>query len=325
MNVCFIGHFQGSRDEGVRSMAKEIFKLFEDSNHNVISIDIHNWIKKLHSIRKFNPTIIHFILNPTMPGLLVVRVFSIIFPNSKIIVSCIQPSIKDHWLLNNQRIDLALVQDDSIQVLLTNRSIKTKKFYNFVDIERFTPVSNERKIELRKKYEIPLDKFLIVHLGSLKQERNISLLVKLKETIDCNVLLIGRENEPIDAGIYDQLVDSGCFVWIKHFDRINDIYNMADCYVFPTVNDKACISTPLSVLEAMSCNIPIVTTRFGALPSIFHEGNGYFYFDTIDDAVSQLEKVVEANELVETRSMVEGYSKINAYNTLNEIFREVSI
>ena len=36
--------------------------------------------------------------------------------------------------------------------------------------------------------------------------------------------------------------------------------------MFSTVDPKACIETPLSVLEALSCNIPVITTKFGSLP-----------------------------------------------------------
>lgn len=325
MNICYVGHYQGSRDEGVRLMAKEIFKLFNESSHNVIAVDIHGWVKALRAINKFNPTVIHFVLNPTIPGLLIVRIFSSLFRNSKIIVSCIQPAIRDHWLLKSQNIDLALVQDDPTQLLLSKNSIKTRFFYNFIDMKKFSPVLKEKKIALRMKYGIPQDAFLLLHLGSLTQGRSISQLAEIKELVNCDVLIIGRENEPIDSKIYNRLVESGCLVWISHFDNINDIYNMVDCYVFPTWDADACISTPLSVLEAMACNIPIISRRFGALPSIFNEGNGFYYYDSIDDATVILDKIMSATEKVATRTMVEEFSKIKAYDTLNDIYRTVSI
>ena len=70
---------------------------------------------------------------------------------------------------------------------------------------------------------------------------------------------------------------------------------MSDCYVFPTVHKKACIETPLSVLEAMACNLPIVSTRFGALPTIFNEGSGLFFTENVEHIPQILLDVKNSN------------------------------
>jgi len=60
----------------------------------------------------------------------------------------------------------------------------------------------------------------------------------------------------------------------EYVPNIEEIYNLADCYVFPTFKRHNCIDMPLSVMEAMACNIPVISTKFGGLPKIFKEGNG---------------------------------------------------
>jgi len=42
-------------------------------------------------------------------------------------------------------------------------------------------------------------------------------------------------------------------------------------------DEQAAVGIPLSVLEAMSCNLPVVTTRFGGLPQMLLRGSGLFF------------------------------------------------
>ena len=41
---------------------------------------------------------------------------------------------------------------------------------------------------------------------------------------------------------------------------IASYYRAADCYVFPVLSGEGAIALPLSVLEAMACNLPVVST-----------------------------------------------------------------
>ena len=109
-------------------------------------------------------------------------------------------------------------------------------------------------------------------MASMQKERNLDIFKTIQKDDGYQVVIVGRETEIADKQLMRELQEAGCLVWIKHFSNIEDIYNLADCYVFPTIQEKACIESPLSVLEAMACNLPVVTTRFGALASIFGEG-----------------------------------------------------
>ena len=60
----------------------------------------------------------------------------------------------------------------------------------------------------------------------------------------------------------------------EYITHLEEIYALSDCYVFPTTDRRYCVEMPLSVLEAMSCNLPMLTTRFGALPGVFEEASG---------------------------------------------------
>jgi glycosyltransferase involved in cell wall biosynthesis len=94
---------------------------------------------------------------------------------------------------------------------------------------------------------------------------------------------------------------------IKHFSNIEDIYRLSDCYVFPTIDKKACIETPLSVLEAMACNLPIITTRFGSIPRLFNNINGLIFIDSLNPN-QYIKSLVEGKAMIQTRDAVMKYS-----------------
>ena len=96
---------------------------------------------------------------------------------------------------------------------------------------------------------------------------------------------------------------------------------MADCYLFPVFHATSAIDAPLSVLEAMACNLPIVTTRFGALPGMFQSGNGFYYGDTEEEIVRMVKQAVEEQDC-RTFEMVSPYSWDNAASTILETLQE---
>ena len=71
-------------------------------------------------------------------------------------------------------------------------------------------------------------------------------------------------------------------------NNIEELYNIADYYLFPVIRNDAAIETPLSVLEAMACNIPIITTAFGSLPDQFSEDDNFYFVNSIDEAIGIL-------------------------------------
>jgi glycosyltransferase involved in cell wall biosynthesis len=92
----------------------------------------------------------------------------------------------------------------------------------------------------------------------------------------------------------------------EHLPNIEELYRLADCYVFtPTSTDHA-LAMPLSVLEAMACNLPVVSTPFGALSERFVDVPG------LRLVTGALQLLVAVDELLKkrppTRHIAESYS-----------------
>jgi glycosyltransferase involved in cell wall biosynthesis len=63
---------------------------------------------------------------------------------------------------------------------------------------------------------------------------------------------------------------------------------------------------PLSVLEAMACNLPVVTTRFGGLADCFADGDGFRFVDSAARIAGSVESV--RDEVSRTREKAAPYT-----------------
>lgn len=321
MRICLIGHYEvRHQDEGARNtafyMAEELSK-----NHEVMKLDIRKI--KLRYLKKVNPEIVHFVVGPnTIFSFAVAKMLSI-FNNAKVIISALQPS--PFWLRSLvplMKPDLMLIQSYKYEKMFKDLGCKTKFLPNGVDINRFIPISEKFKEELREKYRIEQDKFVILHVGPIKNRRNIQLFEELQEENN-QVIIIGRESQESDMNLYQRLERKGCITWSNYLKNIEEVYALSDCYVFPTSDEYSCIEMPLSVLEAMACNLPVISTRFGALPRIFDEGDGFFFVENEEDVYKIRERIKRGNMEIKTREMVLPYSWGNIAQRLEGIYNEL--
>jgi glycosyltransferase involved in cell wall biosynthesis len=124
----------------------------------------------------------------------------------------------------------------------------------------------------------------------LKVKRNLSRFVALQARVGYHVVVVGSTSTAQDGALKDSLRKAGATVIDKYVADIEDIYRLSDVYLFLAEADTAAIELPLSVLEAMACNVPVVCTLFGGLRDHFREGDGVFYWN----GKTEIHDVVEA-------------------------------
>jgi glycosyltransferase involved in cell wall biosynthesis len=154
---------------------------------------------------------------------------------------------------------------------------------NGVNTKRFFPVEATRKITLRTKLNLPQDATLAIYTGRLVSYKGLPLLLKVWNDIrrkHMNVLLILAGTGGLDIhnceaelrtyvkteGLEDQVLFTGVV------RNVHEYLQASDLFTFPTENE----AFGASLLEAMACGLPVVTTPVGAIKTFVTDGNTGF-------------------------------------------------
>lgn len=309
-------------------MAKVSYYLYNyiSKRNNVLYVknsDLFNK-RELVTVRCFKPDIIHHIPGPSFKGLSFALMLKK-FLGSNLVISATRPELPffpSKLLTSVSKPDLVLVQAFESEALFRALGCKTYFLPNGVDLQKFSPVDLPFKNKIRRKYGFLPEDFIILHVGPIKQGRNMKTLAKLAQDKRVKVVIVGSTTTPLERSTYNDLVNSGCLVWHKYFERIEELYWAANVYVFPTFELLNCIETPLSVLEAMSTNLPVVTTKYGALPRMFAEGDGLFFAEDESELITKI-KEAENLENIQTRKKVAPYSWEKICETLESLYHEL--
>ena len=178
---------------------------------------------------------------------------------------------------------------------------KIKVIYNGWGQEKFKPVSEEIKIQIKNKYNLP-DKF-ILYIGRIETKKNIQNLVRafvLLKNKDYHLVLAGRPGnfgyEEILAltkqeSVKDRLSLLG---YIKTGDY-QKIIAAADIFSFPSKFE----GFGIPILEAMGSGIPVVASNIQVLKEIGGKAALYFNPDQPQDIANKLDKLILDQDLQE--------------------------
>lgn len=331
MRICLLGDISGNSDEGMKNVTRHLYHELS-KRHNVLTVIPRKAVlqSQLKRIQEFGPEIIHYVHGPSLKSFIMVRFLARYCNSARMVMSATKPmlSFLSKIAIPILKPDLMLVQSHRNERMFKKLGCKTEFLPNGVDITKFTPVCRDQKSRLRLRYGIDPEKFVILHVGGIKANRNIEGLCELQRDNN-QVVVIGSTSLPLEDYVYRNLTKSGCIVRREYFENINEIYALSDCYIFPVVSNingkelpakrLGCIELPLTVMEAMACNLPIITTRFGALPRMFTEGDGFFFAELGRD-ISQRLDTIKNGVKISTREKVLAYSWAKIVEDLEEIY-----
>jgi glycosyltransferase involved in cell wall biosynthesis len=205
--------------------------------------------------------------------------------------------------------DLILTPSIDLYEYLTKLNINSELLPMGIDLERFKPITLFEKKLLRAKFGIPETKFVILHVGHLQPLRNLDWILNLKKNIECFPIIVSSVSMGMDQTIAERIRSSQIYFISDYIQNIEEMYQLSDCYIFPVLDNRGAIGIPLSVLEAMACNIPVITTPFGGLPHFFMEGKGLFYVYNEDQIINSIKSLLDSRSIdIRTREKVVPYS-----------------
>jgi glycosyltransferase involved in cell wall biosynthesis len=231
--------------------------------------------------------------------------------------------VKKTSVLSFLKPDLVLTLSHVSEITFKKLGMKTRFFPVMINTKKFAPVDYLHKKKIRMKYGIDEKLFVILHVGSIRKNRGLETLTKILENKDSCILIVGSTSMPSELDVLNKLKSCGCTVWLQYFPHIEEIYQLSDLYIFPVTNNLGSIELPLSVLEAMACNLPIITTKFGALPDLFKEGDGLFFVESADEITQKIKQIKTTRLIIKTREKVIDLSLENICKRIDPIFQSL--
>ena len=173
-----------------------------------------------------------------------------------------------------------------------------------VDLRRFRPVTADQKAALREGLGLPQDAYLVLHVGHLQPGRNVELLTRLGG-VGTPVVVAGKSMGQ-DKALRQRLTESGVILIDRYLRDVEIAYQACDAYLFPVREEDSAMDFPLSVLEAMACNLPVVAHPYGGLPMALDPGEGLVFVESDEAMLNAIETVKRIP--VATRKKAEPYA-----------------
>lgn len=309
MRVCIVGDTSEPHDEGMKktthSLAQALARHCDVLVLNPLrAFGTDFWA----SLMRHHPEIIHYVPGPSLRSFVLLALAKAL-TSARTVMSLTHPdpALPTGLVCRFFGPDLLLSQSLDTEQLFRGRGCEIQYLPNGVDASRFRPVSQAKKACLRRQYGVPAGAFVVLHVGNTHRARNLDVLPSLQRD-GCQVVVVSSTSIPGDSSVDIDLSAAGCIVWDQYMDAIEEVYALADCYVFPTQTGVGAIEHPLSIMEAMACNLPVVTSRFGALPRVFEPGDGLHFVDTDEQLRQAVIQVRDTRAPVATRAKVLGLS-----------------
>ncbi len=186
------------------------------------------------------------------------------------------------WLIRAGGSQILTVSRQTWEIYRTLIGNQAKYLKTGVDTVRFCPADAEKKAALRAKYGLPQDKPIVLHVGHMTPGRNVGKLLGISENWHIVLTVSTMTAAQQDVSLRQQLTAKPNLTLFDGFlPDIQELYQLADVYLFPVAEPGHCIDVPLSALEAAACGIPVAATPYGELTQLLNEP-GFYPIETFE-------------------------------------------
>ncbi len=172
--------------------------------------------------------------------------------------------MKFHVRRELAKCDLLLVPAESVSEVLLWNKIHTKREIVHLGVNTKEFVPSKDKAAAKAALGLPKEKLVVGYHGRIAPEKDLKTLgrafVRLKNTI---LLIVGRGVPEIERSLQRRDV-----ILVGAQDNVVPYLQAMDVYAFTSLTE----TTSLSVLEAMSCGLPVVSTNVGYVADYIEPG-----------------------------------------------------
>lgn len=191
------------------------------------------------------------------------------------------------WSINQSDAVTAVsnkLKEETLQHFEINRPIDV--IPNFIDFNRF----NKKPREHFKQMIAPNGEKIIIHTSNFRKVKRVEDVVaifsRIIKEIPAKLLLIG--DGPERSHIEKVCREHNTCDWVTFLGKqeaIEEILSIGDLFILPSESE----SFGLAALEAMACEVPVISTNAGGIPEVNVHGVTGFLSDVGDvDSMAQL-------------------------------------
>jgi len=206
------------------------------------------------------------------------------------------------WSIN-QSDAVTAVSDSLVRDTLKHFSVKRpiRMIPNFIDFERF----NKKPRQHFKDLIAPNNERIIVHTSNFRKVKRVEDVVRIfniiQQKVPAKLLLIGDgpERSNIEK-VCRELQVCNKVTYLGKQEAIEEILSICDLFILPSESE----SFGLSALEAMACEVPVISSNAGGLPEVNINGKTGFLSDIgnyEEMAQNALSLLLDDNLLIEFR------------------------
>lgn len=305
LKIALIGIFGSRLDEGMRKLCAQV-EVAARARHEVLTVDTREFGagRAWRRLREFRPEVLHYLTGPTWRSLTALRAHRASLPGRPVTIATgVRPFLGPvaRRLVRVIAPEVYLAQAGRWAEVLARAGCRLRDFPNWTDGARFRPAEAAQRARLRRQFGLAEHKPVVLHVGHVKPNRNLSALLAAQQSGRYQVWVIGSESESRPGPWRQELTAAGVRVDSHYLPRIEEAYQAADIYVFTVratppgefprrYNEVGVIDLPLSLLEARACGLPVLTTRHDAVQRFLAEDRAVAWFDgTGDDCLARLD------------------------------------
>ena len=251
-----------------------------------------------------------------------------------------------HYFSLNKKIGKELAKQFTKQIIKTTDGVvvPTNKIYNLLteyniheDIYVASTGINVQKLsecddfDIRSGYKIPEDKHIVLFLGRIGKEKNITEILQYLENIDRDdIVFIIAGAGPFLSELKDicsnsKIRDRLIFTGMIDSSKVGNFYSKADVFVSASTSE----TQGLTFIESMACSTPIICRHDDCLDGVLIEGKTGFGYDTEEEFIDYLNQILDNEKLRDKmgkncKQLVdENYTEDSFANKIEQIYIKV--
>ena len=219
-----------------------------------------------------------------------------------------------HYFSLNKKIGKELAKQFSKQIIKmtdgvvvpTNKIYNLLKDYNIQEDIYVAPTGiNVQKLSecddfnIRSGYKIPEDKHIVLFLGRIGKEKNITEILQYLENIDRDdIVFIIAGAGPFLSELKDicsnsKIRDRLIFTGMIDSSKVGNFYSQADVFVSASTSE----TQGLTFIESMACSTPIICRRDDCLDGVLIDGKTGFGYDTEEEFIEYINQILDNEKL----------------------------